>query len=257
MLRSKYCRHSQKGDRPTEVYSIDQVYYIMRVKLGIDITHGAFMQYIIRYWPADKQISFKCYRKFDLLLVELFCEICQIMHIGGSSTVFCGGRRWWNNFQIDQLQAHWQKKFPNDKFFITTSADLLLRPNDHNNHHILLSPNKLALQRFSIIVNHDISTGQGTHWCGIFINSKTKELFYFDSCAPKEIPRDILNFLLLFIKAKWCITISVIKQQHGDTECGTYCLYYSYLFMRGLMISKLAAMGRKDSIIEKFRDIKH
>ena len=83
-----------------------------------------------------------------------------------------------------------------------------------------------------------------------------KQLFYFDSCSSSDIPEGIKNFLDIYKKAYWKITMSVIRQQFGDTECGTYCLYYATQFASGEDIQRLATIGRSDSFIKEFRNFK-
>jgi hypothetical protein len=48
---------------------------------------------------------------------------------------------------------------------------------------------KQGKTKLGIVINHDIHSGNGTHWVGLFIDLKKNNIYYFDSVGSKPLKR--------------------------------------------------------------------
>ena len=151
-----------------------------------------------------------------------------------------------------------KKKKKNSRYHpcFTIPIDILWNPSMYNNHEILLHPNKLLEDRYGLVINEDVSTGPGTHWVSLMFDGQRKEVFYFDSCSQSTCKEEIRQLLLLYIKNKWKIFMSVFHQQYGETECGVYCIIVLCMFVLGYPITKISVINRVNEIIKEFRTYK-
>jgi hypothetical protein len=85
--------------------------------------------------------------------------------------------------------------------------------------------------KIGFIFNTDPHYLDGTHWIALFVNTKKKYIYYFDSIGdpvPKQI--DVLMNKII----KQCDDIGIqltrydneIQHQKQSSECGMYCLYF-------------------------------
>ena len=88
--------------------------------------------------------------------------------------------------------------------------------------------------KIGIIFNTDPHNKPGQHWISMFINIKTKQIFFFDSTGdpPGAKIKDLINRIKeqgLSLNPKIVFSVDSnegIEHQYGTTECGIYCLYF-------------------------------
>jgi uncharacterized Rmd1/YagE family protein len=118
--------------------------------------------------------------------------------------------------------------------------------------------------KIGIIFNTDNHNGPGEHWISLFINIKTKKIFFFDSAGDKSPPE--ISVLINRIKSQGLQLNPKIKfmydsnagieHQYGDTECGIYSLYFIiHLLEDKCTTHYLKTHILKDKYMEKFRKI--
>ena len=119
-------------------------------------------------------------------------------------------------------------------------------------------------KKFGIVFNLDPHYLAGSHWVSLFINVKSKSIFYFDS-GGDEIPPRIKKFVDRItaqgkslkppIKFKFDQNYPV-EHQYNDSECGVYTLY----FISNMLEDKITAEYLKthilnDKYMAKFRKV--
>ena len=118
--------------------------------------------------------------------------------------------------------------------------------------------------KIGIIFNTDTHDGEGEHWISLFINIKTKTIFFFDSAGDKPPPEvDVLVNRIKDQGIKLTPKINFkydsnegIEHQYGDSECGVYSLYFIiHLLEDKFTTNYLKTHILKDKYMEKFRKI--
>lgn len=101
-------------------------------------------------------------------------------------------------------------------------------------HFDLQKQIKRGKTKIGIIFNMDPHYLGGSHWVSLFINTKKKMIFYFDS-AGEKIPTQIMKFVNTVKEQGEKLSPPVnfkfdqnypLEHQYGDTECGVYSLYF-------------------------------
>lgn len=90
------------------------------------------------------------------------------------------------------------------------------------------------------IINTDLSTGPGEHWCAAFVDS-SKHCEYFD---PLGVPPNdaSLKFNLTPLLQSFCDTLTFIPipvQTPGTVSCGHHCIYFCLLRARGFSLKTI------------------
>lgn len=91
-----------------------------------------------------------------------------------------------------------------------------------------------------IIINTDLSTGPGEHWCAAYID-QDKKCEYFDplGMAPDEpLLRYNLLPLLRGICKSYTYTTRAV-QSFSSTACGHHCIYFSLLRSRNFPLKTI------------------
>ena len=131
-------------------------------------------------------------------------------------------------------------------------------------HFNLKNQIKKRKTKIGVSFNLDPHYLGGSHWVSLFINIKTKSIFYFDS-AGEAIPKRIMKFVDMVSKQGANMNPPIIfnfdqnypvEHQYGDTECGIYSLY----FIAHLLEDKATEQYFKthilsDKYMSKFRKI--
>lgn len=92
--------------------------------------------------------------------------------------------------------------------------------------------------KIGIIFNLDKHTQSGSHWVGMFINTKRKQITYMDSYgdqAPKEV-NDIANRIKKqseTIGSPYEYNTTTLRHQYSNSECGMYCLHFIIESVKG------------------------
>ena len=123
-----------------------------------------------------------------------------------------------------------------------------------------------AKKYFASVLNHDVSTGNGTHWVVVFIAAGPKEVVieYFNSSgipAPSRVMRWVANFidrapsmLKIVRPVRYVQVLDRAMQQMNDiTECGVYSLYYVLSRLSGTPCEDFRNAKRTKSDMRKYR----
>jgi hypothetical protein len=177
---------------------------------------------------------------------------------------------WLSSDDISRVMDQYEKAYPNFKFIGPSPIDY-----DENigfgvcvwdelckfklKKHIHNGKDKLG-----IIFNLDNHSGPGTHWVSLFINIKSKTIFYFDS-AGQKIPRRIKHFAETVTEQGENLSTPItfkfdqnhpIEHQKGNTECGMYSLYFIVHMLEDHITGEYLKTHRiPDKMVENFRKI--
>jgi hypothetical protein len=100
------------------------------------------------------------------------------------------------------------------------------------------------INKGSIIINTDVSSGPGKHWVAITINSRNSE--YFDSFGLPPIHVHIIKFLNKF--DGYCYN-NITLQNINSTTCGNYCVVYVSLRCRGYKYNQILEIFNKNTLV--------
>lgn len=123
---------------------------------------------------------------------------------------------------------------------------------------------KQGKKKIGIIFNTDPHNKPGQHWMSMFINIKTKNIFFFDSTGdnpPPEILVLVKRIMGQGLKLKHKIVFKFdsnqgIEHQYGNTECGMYSLYFIVHMLQDKTTDHyLKTHILKDEYINTFRHI--
>lgn len=123
---------------------------------------------------------------------------------------------------------------------------------------------KKGRTKIGIIFNTDPHTEGGQHWLSLFINLKTKKIFFYDSVGDK--PASEVMVLIERIKKqgqllnpKISFTIDSnegVEHQYGNTECGIYSLFFIVHMLEDKITDHyLKTHILKDNYMQNFRKI--
>ena len=139
---------------------------------------------------------------------------------------------WLSNSNIDEVVNQWVEIYPGHHHFDFKMRDNLKQINISREY-------KRGMNSFSIVVNTDITTGNGIHWFCIFGEFKDDEITieYFNSSGELPLPEThewlvlTKNNLEKNIKDKKIeyIIVSKLQLQKSSSECGVFSLWYIWL----------------------------
>lgn len=168
-----------------------------------------------------------------------------------------------DNTNIDQTLEQWMIKFPDFYHFWFAMIDFA------KYKHPIITTNYEELykthQCFGLIINSDVSTGNGIHWMALFCDQrKTDEwsIEFFNSSGNAPVSA-IVDWMIkmkskfeLFAPLKTKIkytTVSEIVHQQSNTECGVYSLYYIWSRLNGIDYRYFKRNRITDSQMYEFR----
>lgn len=123
---------------------------------------------------------------------------------------------------------------------------------------------KKGKSKIGIIFNTDPHNKPGQHWISMFINIKTKKIFFFDSTGdkpPNEVMKLVNRIKEQGINLKNKINFSYdsnegTEHQYGNTECGVYSLFFIVHMLEDKTTEHyLKTHILKDEYMQKFRHI--
>ena len=123
---------------------------------------------------------------------------------------------------------------------------------------------KSGKTKIGIIFNTDPHNKPGQHWISMFINIKTKQIFFFDSTGDKPPPQimvlvDRIKSQGLQLHPKIAFNYDSnegVEHQYGNTECGIYSLFFIvHMLEDKLTANYLKTHILKDAYMEKFRQV--
>ena len=133
---------------------------------------------------------------------------------------------------------------------------------------------KKGKTHIGVIFNLSPHTSGGSHWVSLFIDTKDRLIFFFDS-AGEPIPKAIREFVdrvqadVVELSGKKCAFHQNHPKEHqmGNTECGVYSLFFIITMLTGIsefargkmnMRQKLHLFKKRtipDKHIEKYRSV--
>jgi hypothetical protein len=107
-----------------------------------------------------------------------------------------------------------------------------------------------------VIINTDLSSGPGEHWCVAFLNNNICD--YFDPLGfpPQHDQYDFVPKLLPF--CDFIIHNKVAVQTETSSVCGHHCLYFLFLKSRGYSLCEIITNffssnnNKNDEAVQKF-----
>ena len=85
--------------------------------------------------------------------------------------------------------------------------------------------------RLGIIFNLDTHDGPGSHWTALYLDTRRKQICYFDSYG--NFPEKSINTLMIKLEdqykqnnIKMKRRFNNIRHQYKNSECGMYCLHF-------------------------------
>lgn len=131
-------------------------------------------------------------------------------------------------------------------------------------HFDLSKQLKKGHSKIGVIFNLDPHYKGGSHWVSLFINTKNKTIFYFDS-AGDVIPQQIKKFADTVIEQGKKLTTPInfkfdqnypVEHQYGNTECGIYSIFFiTHMLEDKINGHYLKTHILKDKYMENFRKI--
>ena len=118
--------------------------------------------------------------------------------------------------------------------------------------------------KIGVIFNLDPHYKSGSHWVSLFINTKNKTIFFFDStgqAAPSQITKFANTVIDQGKKLREPIDFIFdqnypIEHQYGNTECGIYSIFFiTHMIEDKITTHYLKTHILKDKYIEKFRKV--
>jgi hypothetical protein len=118
--------------------------------------------------------------------------------------------------------------------------------------------------KIGVIFNLDPHYKGGSHWVSLFINTKTKTIFFFDS-AGESIPSQIKKFVDTVIQQGKQLQEPIefkfdqnypVEHQYGNTECGIYSIFFiTHMLEDKITGHYLKTHILKDKYMSNFRKI--
>jgi len=219
-------------------------------------------------------LSKKC-KKESCWLKQSFVDSNVRSNIANSSLAPFAPKEWKKNpnewissDEIIEVMTQYETKYKCFKFIGPTPIDFdkKLRHGEcvweEMCHFNLKNYMKKGKTKFGISINTDTYEGDGEHWVSLFINTKNKEIFYYDS-AGMRIPSQVKRFVDRVIGQGKELGIEFtfgetypVSHQYKNTECGVYSLFFLIHMLEDKITSDyLKTHVIKDEYIETFRKI--
>lgn len=176
--------------------------------------------------------------------------------------------QWLTSLDIIKVMKQYEHTYPYFSFIGPSPIDYDSKDSYSNDicvwnelcHFNLLDFYKRNKCKIGIIFNLDIHTLPGSHWVALFIDTKKKYIYYFDSTGhsiPPQIKKltNIIKKQASDIKEKYTLKINNIQHQTGDSECGVYCLFFIIEMLKNKDFKYFLNERISDETIEKFRNI--
>jgi Ulp1 family protease len=116
--------------------------------------------------------------------------------------------------------------------------------------------------KIGVTFNLDPHYKGGSHWVSLFINTRKKMIFYFDS-AGEKIPSRIMKFVKTVTAQGKALGIDFkfdqnypVEHQYQNTECGIYSIFFiAHMLEDKINEHYLKTHVLKDKYMSKFRKI--
>ena len=185
---------------------------------------------------------------------------------------------WLSNYDIMNVLEQYEERYKHFEFIGPTPIDFDKVKHGTCIYNELCKFNlgeqiKKGKTKIGVVFNLSPSTSSGSHWVSLFIDTKSRVIFYFDS-AGETIPKEIKVFVdrvqeqaLEFGKEYHYYENHPREHQFGNTECGVYSLFFIITMLTGrteLSKGRLSMKRKielfqhrtiKDGYIEKYRNV--
>lgn len=178
---------------------------------------------------------------------------------------------WLSTSDIDKVLEQYELAYPNFKYMGANPIDFDLKLGNSCVSGDICNLEIEDIKRekkksFGMVFNTDPHNKSGQHWFSMYVDLEGVNvkgmpcIYHFDSLAReptkeiyelvekitdqcREINKDI-NFLF-----------NNEKHQHGNTECGIYCLHFLINMLKGMDFKEYIINKRNDKEMEKFREV--
>ncbi len=164
---------------------------------------------------------------------------------------------WLNNTHIYDVLVSYKTTYPN---FIPYPPVPINFQNfdDYEINNIFNDMPKNA--QIGLVINLDKRGNPGTHWVSFYTNTKTSQIYYFDSTGDKygsEIEKFINKFKSYYtsIGLKPIVKYNTVQHQFGDSECGVYSLNFILRLLRGDKVDDIYQNPISDKEISSCRNV--
>jgi hypothetical protein len=152
---------------------------------------------------------------------------------------------WLSNFDILNVLEQYEQSYKHFEFIGPTPIDFdtVVNGNCVQNELCafdLLDHIKRGKTHIGVIFNLSPHTSGGSHWVSLFIDTKERVIFFFDSTGDK-MPAEIKTFvervqtqLKRNYMEKYRVYNSPNDHQKGNTECGVYSLFFIITMLTGV-----------------------
>lgn len=168
---------------------------------------------------------------------------------------------WLSNINIDDVLRQYEKEYENDpdkKFFLfpTMPIDFInFHPYNSADKSFFLDKNINNYHHFVSIFNLDSSDQSGSHWISLFIDTKKKQICFFDSTGnppPRQVS-DFINSVNSFYNNSLVVKINSTEHQKGNSECGVYSIYFMDLLIHNYDFDDINKKRISDDKVNQLR----
>jgi len=165
---------------------------------------------------------------------------------------------WLSNYDIYYVMKQYEKIYDDFIFLGPVPSDCHETVNCELSKINIKRLEKEGINKIGIIFNHDITSGDGTHWCATFIDLKENEINYFDSYGIMPIPR-IKEYLIklgenfLSINREPKLIYNDKRFQYKRSECGVFSIYFILQRLNGKSIKSFVKSKITDDEMNDFR----
>lgn len=113
-----------------------------------------------------------------------------------------------------------------------------------------------GINKIGIIYNLDPHDKPGSHWVGMFIDNKNKEIDYYDSYGDDIETRTIKRFKNKLMKQMGRGSVykyNYKRHQYKNSECGIYSINFILNRLKGWSMDKIIKKTPRDDEIQKLR----
>lgn len=180
---------------------------------------------------------------------------------------------WLSNFDIENVMRQYERVYHNFIFLGPYPIDFAKYYGYYG-----FSAEKIGellrrgIHKIGIIFNTGTLKSGGMHWVAMFIDFEPMKvkttgigfgcnIEYFDSVG--DAPPQIIHDLIAKIKKvcekneKYCINVHEhtrqLRHQHGNNECGAYCLWFITERLKGRNYESIQANSVPDNLMNRFR----
>lgn len=167
---------------------------------------------------------------------------------------------WLNSLQINKVMRQYEKKYKDFVFLDCQPIDFQELNRSKLKDADLMSLYNSGTYKIATIFNLDESWKSGSHWCALFANLKTGEIYFFDSVGTPPEPRirSYMRKVARFCQKELNITnitalSNKIRHQYEGSECGVYSINFIVRLLRGDSFDEICRSEIPDDTINQCR----